>query len=222
MSQLTQTLQVISISTALLASGGIATLSLFDVPLLQSQPASRSLPLTRWLFSRGSHIFPSAAFLSCAGFSYLAYDALPQGSSRSVGTILSSAAKGGKVGLYVGAAVACISIAPFTTLVMLPTNFTLIKRNEEKGGSRSEDSARARGQVASQSVRTAEESVDGKNDVSQLRDLSGPQSKTQEGTSEAEDREASELLGKFGRLNAVRALLMGVGGVLGLVGALSV
>ncbi|ORY07934.1 hypothetical protein BCR34DRAFT_16188 [Clohesyomyces aquaticus] len=56
----TQALQIIGVSTALMASGGIACLSLFDIPLLSSQPASRSLPQIRWLFSRGSHIFPAA------------------------------------------------------------------------------------------------------------------------------------------------------------------
>lgn len=61
-----QAIQITSITTSLLAAGGIAALSLFDIPLLASQPADRALPLVRWLFSRGSHIFPQAAvcFLS--------------------------------------------------------------------------------------------------------------------------------------------------------------
>ncbi|KAI1024604.1 hypothetical protein LB503_007175 [Fusarium chuoi] len=66
------TVEIISISTALMASGGIATLTFFDVPELQSQPASRSLPSIRWLFSRGSHVFPSASLLSTIGFIYSA------------------------------------------------------------------------------------------------------------------------------------------------------
>jgi hypothetical protein len=101
---------------------------------------------------------------------------------------------------------------------MIPTNFELIRRNEEKGGARSEKSARET-KTASKS-RTAEDSVDGKGDVNQFGDLSGPQEKTSEVVSEREDREVRELLEKFGRLNAVRGALMGVGGVVGLWSAL--
>lgn len=61
MATLTQAVQVSSIATSLIAAGGIASLSLFDVPELASQPADRALPQIRWLFSRGSHIFPQAA-----------------------------------------------------------------------------------------------------------------------------------------------------------------
>lgn len=57
----TQIIQTLSISVSLYAGGGIAALSIFDVPELQSQPADRSLPMTRWLYSRGGHIFPQAA-----------------------------------------------------------------------------------------------------------------------------------------------------------------
>lgn len=57
----TQLIQTLSISVSLYAGGGIAALSLFDVPELQSQPADRSLPMIRFLFSRGGHIFPQAA-----------------------------------------------------------------------------------------------------------------------------------------------------------------
>jgi hypothetical protein len=208
----TTPLQVLSISTALVASGGIATLSLFDVPLLQSQPASRSLPSIRWLFSRGSHVFPSAALVSSAGFAYLAYEALPA-TNFTLAALME-----GVSGLYVVASVFSFSIAPWTSLVMIPTNFDLIQRNEEKGGARSEKSARERKPTGTS--RTAEDSVDGKGDVSQFEDLSGPQEKTTEETSERENKEVGELLKKFRRLNAVRAVLMGVGGITGLIGAL--
>ena len=57
----THAIQTLSVSVSLLAAGGIAGLSLFDVPELQSQPADRALPQIRWLFSRGSHIFPQAS-----------------------------------------------------------------------------------------------------------------------------------------------------------------
>ncbi|QRC96978.1 hypothetical protein JI435_164980 [Parastagonospora nodorum SN15] len=184
-------LQVLSISTALLASGGIASLSLFSIPLLKSQPASRSLPLTRWLFSRGSHIFPTAALFSSSGFAYLAYSALPP-ASRSFAGLMKYAAKG-KVGLYAAAAALTISIAPFTHF-MLSTNFKLIKMNEALGGTRSAASAVYREekyeqQMAGEWPRGADESVNGDDDVSQWWDWSGPQERTRRESSKSQDQE---------------------------------
>ncbi|KAH3903874.1 hypothetical protein HBH56_243780 [Parastagonospora nodorum] len=215
-------LQVLSISTALLASGGIASLSLFSIPLLKSQPASRSLPLTRWLFSRGSHIFPTAALFSSSGFAYLAYSALPP-ASRSFAGLMKYAAKG-KVGLYAAAAALTISIAPFTHF-MLSTNFKLIKMNEALGGTRSAASAVYREekyeqQMAGEWPRGADESVNGDDDVSQWWDWSGPQERTRRESSKSQDQEVRGLLEEFGRMNGVRAGLMGVGGLVGLFGAL--
>jgi len=212
----TQAAQLLSISTALLGAGSIGTLSLFDVPLLQSQPASRSLPSIRWLFSRGSHIFPQAAAVSSAAFAYLAYDALPL-DNRSLLALLRGIDDGGKISCYVAAAALTISIAPFTTFVMLPTNFELIQKNEDSGGARSEASASS----GATGGRSAEESVAGKNDVDELRDLSKPQEKSSKETTEKEDREVKRLLERFGALNGVRAVLMGLGGVVGLLGSLS-
>ncbi|KAF2129308.1 hypothetical protein P153DRAFT_385523 [Dothidotthia symphoricarpi CBS 119687] len=213
-----QALQILSISTALLASGGIASLSLFDVPLMRSQPASRSLPMIRWLFSRGSHIFPTAAFISSTGFAYLAYASLPP-TTLTLSTLLQHATKG-KPALYLAAAVLTISIAPWSTRVMVPTNFELIKRNEEYGGTRSAASAEYRARKGF-GLRNTEESVDGKEDVSQWTDFSGPMEKTRRDTGEREDREVGELLERFGWMNGVRAVLMGVGGIVGLAGALA-
>ncbi|KAJ4355677.1 uncharacterized protein N0V89_003697 [Didymosphaeria variabile] len=209
----TQVVQVASISTALAAAGGIANMSLFDIPMLVSQPASRSLPLIRWLFSRGSHIFPTAAFVSSSGFAYLAYNALPP-ATGTFNNLLSSATRGGPVTWYVVAAALSISIAPWTMLVMVPTNFTLIEKNEQKGGKRSAatpDSA---------TKRSADGSVNSEGDASQWTDLSVPQERTKENTTKDEDREVQQLLEKFGRLNSARAVLIGLGGVVGLVGAL--
>ena len=76
--------KVVAVSFSLIASGGILALSLFDIPELRAQPASRSLPAIRWLFSRGSHIFPQAALISSVSFAtlaYHAYQALPAASS---------------------------------------------------------------------------------------------------------------------------------------------
>ncbi|KAF1970745.1 hypothetical protein BU23DRAFT_556464 [Bimuria novae-zelandiae CBS 107.79] len=172
----TQLVQIVSIATALVAAGGIATLSLFDVPLLLSQPASRSLPLTRWLFSRGSHIFPSAAFVSSGGFAFLAYDALPPA------TVLRSATQGGPVGYYIAAALLSISIAPWTSLVMIPTNFTLIEKNEQKGGKMSE----AAPDEATR--RSAEGSVNNEGGASQWTDLSGSQERTKDKSTQGDDK----------------------------------
>ncbi|KAJ4293984.1 hypothetical protein N0V90_007673 [Kalmusia sp. IMI 367209] len=207
----TQIVQIASISTALAASGGIATLSLFDVPLLSSQPASRSLPLTRWLFSRGSHIFPSAAIVSSGGFAYLAYAALPP-TVRALSTLLRSATRGGPVSYYLAAAALSISIAPWTQFVMIPTNFALIRKNEEMGGKRS---------AATEATnRSVEDSINSKDDVSQWTDLSGPQARTSEESTEEDDREVKAWLETFGKLNIARAVLIGSGGIVGLIGAL--
>lgn len=202
-----------SISVALVAAGGCAALSLFDIPELQSQPASRSLPSLRWLFSRGSHIFPSACFISSAGFAILAYSALPP-----QGQIVAQLLNGGAFRGYLAAATLSFSMGPFTS-IMVPTNFALIEKNEKKGGARSEASAR---DVGDRNERgSAEDSVNGKGQASQWTDFSNPQTKTQSDTTEAEDKEVQELLGKFGRLNLVRAILLGAGGVVGLLTALT-
>jgi hypothetical protein len=214
----TQAIQVMSIATSLIASGGIATLSLFDIPIIKSQPASRSLPSIRWLFSRGSHIFPTAALISSSGFAYLAYSVLPS-SQRTLSGVLQQAT-GGQVGLYVAAAALTFSIAPWTAQVMVPTNFELISKNEQKGGARSAASAEYRAAKGAQ-VRTAEESTDSKDDVSQWTDVSGPQERTAKDNTKEEDEEVRRLLDKFGKMNGVRAVLMGIGGVVGLIGALA-
>ncbi len=101
---------------------------------------------------------------------------------------------------------------------MVPTNFRLIEMNEQKGGSRSESSAR---ESAGKRPRSATESVDGKGQTNQLRDLSGPQQKTGDETTNEDDREVKQLLEKFGFLNGTRAVLMLVGGVVGLITALA-
>ena len=207
----TTSAQLLSISTALVSAGGIATLSLFDVPELQSQPASRSLPSTRWLFSRGSHIFPAASAITSATFAYLAYAARP-----AAALPLLQVLQHGRVPGYIAAAVLTISIAPVTTLLMVPTNFRLIELNEELGGARSQ-----RNDGAGAGQRSALESVDGKGQVNQFRDVSGPQGKTGRDSTKAEDEEVRELLGTFGRLNGLRALLMAAGGVVGLATALA-
>jgi hypothetical protein len=102
----------LSISTSLPASGGIIALTIFSTPSLKSQPASRSLPQTRWLFSRGSHISPQAAVISFAGL----------------------ARNSGKVDGYLAAVALSPCIGPFTGLAVISTNFELIERNEERGG----------------------------------------------------------------------------------------
>jgi hypothetical protein len=154
--------KTVSVSIALLGAGGIAALSLFDVPELQSQPASRSLPSIRWLFSRGSHIFPQAAVISSAGFAYLAYNALPVGAQSML-----------KTSGYLAAAGLALSIAPFTAWIMIPTNFTLIKKNEEKGGFRSSKASKQSGSTQ-KGGRSALDSVRGHDEGHEFTDLSGP------------------------------------------------
>ncbi|EUC38260.1 hypothetical protein COCCADRAFT_83568 [Bipolaris zeicola 26-R-13] len=214
-----QALQILSISTALIASGGISAFSLFSIPMLKSQPASRSLPMVRWLFSRGSHIFPTAGILSSTSFLLLTYLSLLSSSTSSLQTLF-SAATHGRPAYFLAASALCISIAPITSLLMIPTNFTLIKINEELGGTRSEKSAewrRERGVEA----RSADESVEGEEDVSQWKDLSPPQEKTGRESSQKEDEEVRALLEKFTRWNALRAVAIGAGGVVGLMGVMA-
>lgn len=91
--------------------------------------------------------------------------------------------------------------------------------NEELGGTRSEKSAEWRSERGS-GARSADASVDGEEDVSQWKDLSPPQEKTARQSSEKEDIEVRALLEKFSRLNALRAVAIGAGGVVGLMGVM--
>jgi hypothetical protein len=207
-----KTTLILSACTSLIGSGGILALTFFDIPILASQPASRSLPSTRWLFSRGSHVFPTAAFLSGGGFLSLAYTSIPSGAGLFETLRTSSDARFKILG-YVAASLLSISIGPVTSF-MIPTNFRLIELNERKGGARSSRSA----ELGDEGGRSAEESVDGKGQVSQWSDVSGPQERTrEEGSTKAEDEEVKVLLEKFGRMNALRGVLLGLGGVVGLV-----
>ena len=125
----------------------------------------------------------------------------------------------GKPGYYLTAAALSFGIAPITRF-MIPTNFTLIRKNEELGGSRSAASASYREKTRS-NARSADESVDSKDDVSHWKDLSVPQEKTKKESSKEEDKEVEKLLAKFGKLNMVRAIAIGAGGIVGLMGALA-
>ena len=150
---------------------------------------------------------------------YCAYTSLPSGiSQNAVADILRLVIRNSSVRGYLAAATLAISIGPVTTL-MVPTNFALIKMNEERGGARSAESARRGGDKPS--GRSAEDSVGGQGEAGEFRDLSGPQERTSEKSSKQDDEKVRALLEKFGRLNAVRALLIGVGGVLGLITALA-
>lgn len=104
---------------------------------------------------------------------------------------------------------------------MISTNFALIQKNEDKGGTKSRESKEKRAGKYGAGDRSAEDSVNGKgDDVSQYTDLSGPQEQTDQETSAAEDQEVIRLLEKFSRLNYVRAFLLGGGGLVGLLVAL--
>ena len=79
-------------------------------------PNEVSLRHLRALFSSGSHIFPQLATASSAAFAALAYNA-PSSSSLRI--------------QYILAAAGAIGIAPFTLLVMKPTNMTLKEIGEQ-------------------------------------------------------------------------------------------
>ncbi|RBR19022.1 hypothetical protein FVER53590_10122 [Fusarium verticillioides] len=206
------TAEIISISTALMASGGIATLTFFDVPELQSQPASRSLPCIRWLFSRGSHVFPSASLLSTIGFIYSASSR----NSLSTGPLYALSTNTLKANTFLTAAALAFSIAPFTQL-MIPTNFALIEENNKLGGTRSEKAA----EQDTSLDRSAWESVKGTGQGFEFTDLSGPQEQTERDSTAEEDEKVRSLLERFRWLNLVRAVLIGAGGVVGLYAAIS-
>ncbi|KAF4984016.1 hypothetical protein FZEAL_721 [Fusarium zealandicum] len=208
--------QVLSITTALLASGGIAALTFFDVPELQAQPASRSLPAMRWLFSRGSHVFPLASLVSTVGFIYSATNA----SSRGLLQLYQLSHNSPKVKGFLAAAALAFSIAPFTQ-VMIPTNFAIIEENNKLGGTRSQEAAlKARATGNPLKSRSALDSVVGTGEGSEFKDLSGPQEQTARTSTSEEDERAWQLLEKFRWLNLVRAVLMATGGVFGLYAAL--
>jgi len=86
---------------------------------------------------------------------------------------------------------------------MVPTaNFKLIKMNEDLGGTRSAKSAAYREekhaqQMAGEWPRNADESVDGKDDVSQWWDFSAPQERTRKESSKKQDESVRELLEKY-------------------------
>ena len=154
--------------------------------------------------------------LSGAGFAYLAIQALPQ-QTRALSHILKLSGNGMKANGYLAAAVLTLSIRPWTSLAMIPTNFELIEMNDERGGKRSERSAKEGGKQAG----SADASVDGQGEVDQFKDLSKPQEKTGQNSSTEDDEKVRSLLGKFGRLNMTRAVLLAAGGVVGLVTALA-
>lgn len=158
--------------------------------------------------------------ISTAGFLYLAYSALPQ-DLQSVAQLLKTT-NGARVNGYIAAALLSLSLAPITSLIMIPNNFALIKRNEEKGGARSSHSAKVMQQQGYQGgQRSAEDSVWSKGEANEFTDSSGPQSKTNRSSTEAEDREVRDMLDKFAAQNWLRAIGLGLGGIVGLVTALN-
>lgn len=106
--------------------------------------------------------------------------------------------------------------------MMVPNNFALIKKNEEKGGARSAESAKSMHKQGVQpGERSAEDSVYSKGEASEFQDLSGPQSKTTQSSTAAEDQQVRAMLDKFEKQNFLRAVCLGLGGVVGLVTALN-
>lgn len=105
---------------------------------------------------------------------------------------------------------------------MIPNNFALIKLNADKNGSRSDKSAGVLSSYFKDDAkgRTSLDSVNGKGEANQWTDWSGPQGETPEKSSSAEDENLREMLGIFRRQNMVRAIAMGLGGVVGLMTAL--
>lgn len=216
-----QIVQVGSITTSLLSAGALFAFNFFDIPILQAQPASRSMPATRWFFSRGSHIFPQAALLASSGFTFLAYTALP---TQRTGMSLIQLLKYGRVPGYIAAAILAIGIAPFTPLAMIPyPNFDIIQLNKDLGGAASQKQAslKAKDGTKESKPSSGPPDMDGSYSLAEFKDLSLPMEKTERDSTPEEDEKARELLGKFRQLNMVRAFLLLGGGVVGLATALA-
>lgn len=160
--------------------------------------------------------------LSTSGFAWLAYSAIPA-SIRITELLSGSSIARAKFLGFAAASLLSLSIGPVTTSLMIPTNFRLIELNERLGGAKSSRSA----ELGDKGGRSAEESVYGKDqkgqfsDWSQFTDVSGPSERTGRESSAQEDAEVRVLLEKFGRLNALRGVLIGLGGILGLATALA-
>lgn len=131
--------------------------------------------------------------------------------------LLGVGGNGLKTNGFVLAALLNLGVGLWTIAMMLPTNFSLIERNERLGGRRRAKSAAS----GAKAGRSAEDSVAGKGDVDEFNDLSRPQEKTERESTKAENEVVRELLGNFGRLNAVRAAFAAAGGGVGLVAALA-
>ncbi|TFL00129.1 hypothetical protein BDV98DRAFT_605573 [Pterulicium gracile] len=215
------TLQVIGVSLSLIGTGMNIGFSHFAMDALKTQPASRSLPTVRWLFSRGSHTIPMIIFISSACFSVLSV--LPDHRPTMSPVFRSlSHFKMGPVNVgYLGAAAFNAAIGLVTMKLMLGNNFALIEMNEKKGGARSVEAAEALGQQGQKGPMSADESISGAGQPSQFTDLSGPQPRTDMDTTPEEDKEVREMLELFTRQNLLRIGLSGVGGLLGLVTALA-
>ena len=127
---------------------------------------------------------------------------------------------GPKTNLFLAAAGLALSIGPFTQIFMIPLNFSMIKKNKELGGVRSEKAmleAKNAKTTAAPGSRSASDSVAGKGEGNEFTDLSGPQTSTARDSTPEEDGEMKKRLSQFARLNSVRAILIGAGGLLGLV-----
>lgn len=92
--------------------------------------------------------------------------------------------------------------------------------NKDLGGASSQNKAKEGQAHADNSSSDGPADTDGAYEASEFKDLSLPQVRTEKTSTAEEDKKASELLDKFGKLNLVRAALMLAGGVVGLVTAL--
>lgn len=216
-------LQTVGITTSLLSAGALLAYNFFDIPVLKSQPASRSLPSIRWFFSRGSHLFPSAVVVSTSAFTCLAYNAtLPvQGSGLSALQLMTY----GRVPGYIAAALLASGVAIVTMTVMVPhPNFDIIRLNKELGGAASQGLKREqqRQDVSDEKLENSSgpPDVDGDFKASEFRDTTGPMGETDRQSTPEQDEKARELIERFRQLNMVRTLLMLGSGIVGLIVAL--
>ncbi|MCJ1314249.1 hypothetical protein MMC25_007929 [Agyrium rufum] len=203
--------QILAPATALFASGMILSISYSTSPILRaaassSSPSSTSsgkpskdetpfsLAQLRALFSSGSHIFPPLALTSTTLFAYLAYFT-PEVSSAIAGHILRSpivASQSSTTSLGLHSPSNLYMAAAAGVISIVPFTFLVMKSTNMR------------------LMEFKEAEVDG---------VRGKEGANGEDGEDGDGREeVTTLMRRFEVLNAVRAALIGVGGLVGLLG----
>ena len=104
------------------SSGTLLTISAFGVPNFLAIPSNLMLQQWEHTYNQGKKFMPPIAGTAALGYFYLAHRF--GGLSATTGPARAFALAGGL----------CISIVPYTTALMKPTNNALLKKREESKG----------------------------------------------------------------------------------------